>query len=153
MSQLARQQHQQQPANASSLLIPAADASIADSSAVTADVLGALKHCPTRNYVIVEQPGVSSTDYADARLAPRLAHYMTAQDGVRSTFAVPEVVGQIDTDALRVHLTSNCAPSNPDQAWYALLKAPAPATSKAQREADLKTQGTMAFRAQRHGCS
>jgi hypothetical protein len=141
VSQLAS--HRQ--ANASSLLIPSADASIAESSAITADVLGALKHCPTRNYVIVEQKGVSSTDYADARLAPRLAHYMTAQDGVRSTFAVPEVIGQIDTDALRTYLKDNCAPTNPDQAWYALLQAPAPGTSKAQREVDLKSQGTATF--------
>jgi hypothetical protein len=144
VSQLARRRQ----ANASSLLIPSADASIADSSAITADVLGALKHCPTRNYVIVEQKGVSSTDYADARLAPRLAHYMTAQDGVRSTFAVPEVIGQIDTDALRTYLKDNCAPTNPDQAWYALLEAPAPGTSKAQREIDLKSQGTLAFQSE-----
>jgi hypothetical protein len=78
------------------LLLPNADASIAASSQTTAHVLDALKDCPTASYVVVEQRGVSSADYADGRAAPVLTQYMAGKHKqVRSAFALPDVLGQV----------------------------------------------------------
>jgi hypothetical protein len=69
------------------------DAAFAQSSEVTSQVLGALKDCSSDTYIIVHQPGVSSSDYADRLSAPRLASYMSsfADKHIQTLMAVSEV--------------------------------------------------------------
>ncbi|KAJ4316031.1 hypothetical protein N0V94_005658 [Neodidymelliopsis sp. IMI 364377] len=94
------------------VLLESSGASIAQSASITADVLEALKDCPTRNYVVVEQEGVSAADYAHGRSTPRLTQYMAGNDDhVRSTISVPEVVGKVDAAEITKYLETKCGPS------------------------------------------
>jgi hypothetical protein len=121
------------------LLVPNSDASIAESSAVTGDVLKALEHCPTHRYILVEQAGASSSDYADGRAAPLLSRYMAGkQEEVKTAIAIPEIVGQVDSAAIAKQLQSSCGEN-----W--LLKkivAKAPSTDKSTRVQQLQSDGT-----------
>jgi hypothetical protein len=130
-------------ANSCSLLIPNNDAAIAESSEITADVLKALEHCPTRSYVVVEQRGVSAADYADGRAAPQLSRYMAGHhDQVKSTVAIPDVVGNVDAAAITQHLVSKCGQGfNDDDTWFARQTLKAPSTSHALRIEQLQSDG------------
>jgi hypothetical protein len=91
------------------LSLPNTDATVAKSSQTTADVLKALEDCPTQSYVVIKQLGVSSADYADGRSAPSLSQYMGGmRPAVTTTYAMPEVVGEVDADAIVSHLKSKC---------------------------------------------
>ncbi|OAL06796.1 BIG1-domain-containing protein [Phaeosphaeriaceae sp. SRC1lsM3a] len=91
------------------LNLPNTDATVAKSSQTTADVLEALKDCPTKSYVVIEQRGVSAADYVDGRNTPVLGGYMGGkQIAVTTTFAVPDVVGEVDSKAIMSHLRSKC---------------------------------------------
>lgn len=101
------------------LHMPAADGAIADSSSITAHVLAALKDCPTSSYMILEQQGVSSDDFADSHSAPHLSKVASgAHRGTKTAFAIQEVVGHVDVAAIKKHLQSHCAPKDADtDAW------------------------------------
>ncbi|KAF2034668.1 BIG1-domain-containing protein [Setomelanomma holmii] len=116
------------------LNIPNPDQSIAQASHITTDVLNVLKGCPTRSYVLIEQLGVSSADYVDDRLAPRLSQYMSGKDNaVKTTFAVPEVVGEIDQKAIKKYLEAECG----HKGGYNVFEA-ASSESKMDRRNDLQ---------------
>ncbi|KAF1836606.1 BIG1-domain-containing protein [Decorospora gaudefroyi] len=124
------------------LLMPNNDASIAESSQVTARVLNALEHCPTHSYLVVEQPGVSSNDYADGHAAPQLSRYMAGNhDQVRTTLAIPEIVGHVDAAAITDFLRDNCAKdgNKADESWLRKLVAQPPAPSQARRVQQLQS--------------
>jgi hypothetical protein len=123
------------------LLIPSNDAAIAESSEVTAHVLKALEHCPTKSYVVVEQRGVSAADYVDGRAAPQLSRYMAGQHAeVKSTVAIPDIVGHVDAAAITEHLVSKCGKGfNDDDTWFARQTLEAPPTSKALRVEQLQS--------------
>ena len=90
------------------MLLESSGASIAPAASVAADVLQALKECPTKNYVVVEQDWVSAADYADGRSTPRLAHYMSGQQPeVKSIVSVPDVVGSMDSKIIQ-YLEDHC---------------------------------------------
>ncbi|CBX90242.1 hypothetical protein LEMA_P063680.1 [Plenodomus lingam JN3] len=101
------------------LHMPSTHGAIADSSSITAQILEALKECPTRSYMILEQHAVSSDDFADSRNAPQLSRLTSgAHPDVKTTFVTPEVIGQIDVAAIRRHLQSHCAPKDAStDAW------------------------------------
>jgi hypothetical protein len=123
-------------ANHHSLTLPNTDATVAKSSQTTADVLGALKDCPTQSYVVIEQQGVSSADYVDGLSAPVLSQYMAGKrEGVKTTFAVPDVIGHVDGNAIVSHLRSKCG----EQVKLKLFAAPGP--EKAERMRSLQTAG------------
>jgi hypothetical protein len=85
------------------------DAQIAQSGQVTGDVIASMKSCPSRNYLIVRQHGVSISDYMDDTTAPALASLMTeGVNAVKSRATVPEVVGSVDADRISSHLQSAC---------------------------------------------
>ncbi|PVH97171.1 BIG1-domain-containing protein [Periconia macrospinosa] len=75
------------------LLIPSSNAEIAPVVDVTDSVIEALKGCPTKSYIFVQQDGVSQADYLDKYAAPRLSHYLSGKEQkIRSTMAIPEVI-------------------------------------------------------------
>ena len=127
------------------MLLPNAASSVADSEALTSDVLEALKDCPTKSYILVEQQGVSSADYEHGRSSPHLSRYMSGKhDSVRTTAAVTEVVGQVDAAAIMAHLQTNCASREAGQhadAWLQRLVLEVPLTSKAHRIHKLQSDG------------
>jgi hypothetical protein len=121
------------------LLVPNNDASIAESSEVTTDVLKALEHCPTHSYLLVEQPGVSSNDYADGRAAPQLSRYMAGKhEEVKTAMAIPEIVGQVDSAAIAKQLQSSCG----DNWLLKKIQAKSPSTDKSSRVQQLQSDGT-----------
>ncbi|KAH8731384.1 vacuolar ATP synthase subunit S1-domain-containing protein [Phaeosphaeriaceae sp. PMI808] len=84
-------------------------ASVADALQTTTDVLKALQDCPTRDYIIIQQEGVSSADYLDDRSTPRLNQYMSGKHtGVKTTFAIPDIVGEVDVNTITSYLASKC---------------------------------------------
>jgi hypothetical protein len=110
-------------ANLRSLRMPNTDATVAKSSETTHDALEALKGCPTESYVIIKQLGVSSADYADGRSAPSLSQYMAGmRPAVTTTYAVPEVIGEIDADAIVDHLSLLCG----HKGGVTIIAAPGP---------------------------
>jgi hypothetical protein len=125
-------------ANISRLLVPNNDASIAESSEVTGDVLKALAHCPTHSYFIVEQPGVSSNDYADGRAAPQLSRYMAGKhEEVKTAMAIPEIVGHVDSAAIAKQLQSSCG----DDWLLKKIASKSPDTDNARRVQQLQSDG------------
>ncbi|KAL6708682.1 hypothetical protein ACN47E_002378 [Coniothyrium glycines] len=108
------------------ILLPSAQASMADAATLTQDLLDALKHCPTRSYVIAEQHGVSSADYLEASSAPHLSQYMRGgHDAIRSTYSTPEVLGHLDAAAIHQHIQASCASSDgKGELWIHTFKAP-----------------------------
>ncbi|KAF2133964.1 BIG1-domain-containing protein [Dothidotthia symphoricarpi CBS 119687] len=131
------------------LLLPSTDAAIALSDKVLADVLDVLKDCPTRSYIVVEQESVSSADYADGHSTPRLAQYMGGKhDEVRTTVALPEIVGELSTAEIISHLETKCGPSvgssgKVDSKWLTTMKLATPGASKASRRNRLLSNDEM----------
>lgn len=84
-------------------------------------MLAALKGCPTRSYILIEQQGVSSADFLDGRNAPQLSAYMSGKHAkVKTTYAMPEVAGQVDSAAILAQLHAECAPKDlqNNQIWF-----------------------------------
>jgi hypothetical protein len=112
------------------LNLPNTDATVAKSSQTTTDVLEALKDCPTQSYVVIKQLGVSSADYVDGRSAPSLSQYMGGmRPAVTTTFAVPDVIGEVDADSIVSHLKSKCG----HEAGMSIIDAPGPETTERMR--------------------
>ena len=117
------------------MLLESSGASIAPAASVAADVLQALKECPTKNYVVVEQDWVSAADYADGRSTPRLAHYMSGQQPeVKSIVSVPDVVGLVDSKMIK-YLEDNCG-------TVKNIKLDGPPIAPAMRSLYMGQQGT-----------
>ena len=117
--------------------LPNTDISIAQSSHLTTDILNALSGCPTRSYILVRQEGVSSADYVDGLSSPRLSHYMSGKDdAVKTTFAVPDVVGQVDQLAIRDYLKKICGDKTSANVFAAAVTS-----SKAHRRGGLQRAG------------
>jgi hypothetical protein len=75
------------------LLIQGADTEIAQAVDVTDRLTEALKDCPTKSYIVVQQHGVSPADYIDSHAAPQLSHYVGGSNQkIRSTMIIPEVI-------------------------------------------------------------
>ncbi|MCJ1414700.1 hypothetical protein MMC32_001027 [Xylographa parallela] len=68
-----------------------------------------LKKCPSDIYIIVSQPGAATADYKSQHSTPYLRRCVSGEDKhIRSSFTVPEVLGEIDTTALSNTLEQQC---------------------------------------------
>ncbi|PGH00513.1 hypothetical protein GX51_05728 [Blastomyces parvus] len=68
-----------------------------------------LKSCSAATYILVSQPGVHARDYSSGDAAPRLRRGVLQLDKeVKGSFAVSEVVGAVDVDALQGVLEEGC---------------------------------------------
>ncbi|KAJ6120375.1 hypothetical protein N7523_004655 [Penicillium sp. IBT 18751x] len=73
------------------------------------DLSSSLSTCPSDYYVIVNQPGVHSSDFATRRSAPRLGAKMLGKDkSIRSKMSVDEVTGLLDIIEIKTVLTEKC---------------------------------------------
>ncbi|MCJ1251068.1 hypothetical protein MMC30_008299 [Trapelia coarctata] len=82
---------------------------LATASSIHSKLNAELKTCPSDIYVIVSQPGVSSTDYSSKGSTPYLKKWASGEDkSIRSRFTVSEVVGEIDTGVLVEELEQTC---------------------------------------------
>ncbi|KAF7718344.1 Uncharacterized protein PECH_001061 [Penicillium ucsense] len=79
------------------------------SASLFADLTTALKSCPSEYYVIVNQPGVHSSDFATRKSAPRLGAKMLGKDkSIRSKMSVNEVSGLLEAKQIQEMLTEGC---------------------------------------------
>lgn len=91
------------------LHLPAAHDVLADAATLTAGLLTALEDCPTRSYLILEQHSISVQDFADASSAPQLSRLMSSESPHVKTASITfDVLGEIDTAAIKKHLHTHC---------------------------------------------
>ncbi|KAJ5180500.1 BIG/ATPase V1 complex subunit S1 [Penicillium capsulatum] len=73
------------------------------------DLSSALRTCPTDYYVLVNQPGVHSSDFATHKSAPRLGAKVLGKDkSIRSKMSVNEVSGLLETGSVKNILEDKC---------------------------------------------
>ncbi|KAJ5491442.1 hypothetical protein N7539_003009 [Penicillium diatomitis] len=84
-------------------------ANVKASASLFTDLTTALKSCPSEYYVIVNQPGVHSSDFATRKSVPRLGAKMLGKDkSVRSKMSVNEVSGLLEAKQIQEMLTEGC---------------------------------------------
>lgn len=66
------------------------------------------RSCPTNNYLIALQPGVSSSDFIDTKNAPLLSKLTNNNDKSHTANWVGDVLGGIDTYTLQQALSKGC---------------------------------------------
>lgn len=123
-----------------SLNVPSSQQPLALSSQVTDDVLEALHPCATRSYIIVEQDGVSASDFTSRFRAPGLTKHMSGeQPSIKTAFSVPEVAGRIKSATIADYLVKKCG-------WERQVHVlTAPRTTVADRTSDLITADDTLF--------
>ncbi|PGH35050.1 hypothetical protein GX50_02081 [[Emmonsia] crescens] len=76
---------------------------------LSASLSASLKSCPAATYILISQPGVHARDYSSDNAAPQLRRRVLKLDEeVKGSFAVSEVVGRVDVDALQGMLEEGC---------------------------------------------
>jgi hypothetical protein len=124
------------------LLLDNTNAAIADASSVQENVLAALKECPTQSYFIVKSPGVISADYADGLSTPQLSNYMNGKhDIIRTTVALPEIIGRFDTDSLESRIQDSCAGKFDGKITVKVLKDGVVSSRSDERKIELQAIG------------
>ncbi|CEO58693.1 hypothetical protein PMG11_03399 [Penicillium brasilianum] len=94
---------------ASTSEILANSAHIKTSTSLFGDLSSALGSCPSEYYVLVNQPGVHSSDFATRKSAPRLGAKMLGKDkAIRSKMSVNEVAGLLEVKQLKDLLQEKC---------------------------------------------
>ncbi|KAI2008810.1 hypothetical protein LOZ52_005397 [Ophidiomyces ophidiicola] len=82
---------------------------IESADSIRDDIFNKLSSCPSDFYILVSQPGVHVLDYTSRKSAPRLREKVLKKiDSVKSSFAVSEVVGNIDIEGLTALLEIKC---------------------------------------------
>ncbi|OJD10280.1 hypothetical protein ACJ73_09852 [Blastomyces percursus] len=91
------------------LPIPSRQFEAANTLSTILSAAPALKSCSAASYILISQPGVHARDYSSGNAAPRLRRRVLQLDGeVKGSFAVSEVVGRVDVDALQGVLEEGC---------------------------------------------
>ncbi|KAF3398147.1 hypothetical protein F1880_005720 [Penicillium rolfsii] len=94
---------------ASTSEVLAISANIKTSASLFGDLSSALGACPSEYYVVVNQPGVHSSDFATRKSAPRLGAKMLGKDkSIRSKMSVNEVAGLLDVKQIKGLLEEKC---------------------------------------------
>ncbi|OCT46529.1 hypothetical protein CLCR_02021 [Cladophialophora carrionii] len=83
---------------------------------LTSDVALSLSSCPSDYYILVSQQGVSLQDYSNSKkstplLSKALSPSQAAESGIRSSLAVTDVLGPVDSSAWVDVLRSKCGVS------------------------------------------
>ncbi|KAK5943244.1 hypothetical protein PMZ80_004251 [Knufia obscura] len=84
---------------------------VASASTIESTLLDSLKSCPTKNYLVVSQPGVSADDFSSPRNTPLLHDQLSTTDADQTSIQVRDVVDTIDTSALLGNLAKGCSRS------------------------------------------
>ncbi|OJD32368.1 big1-domain-containing protein [Diplodia corticola] len=85
-----------------------ADKNIISSAAAARSVEQLLAGCPSESYVVVNQPGVSPTDFEDKWSAPWLRSKFHNADAATTTASINEVVGGTSADHVIKYLEDQC---------------------------------------------
>ncbi|GLI78193.1 hypothetical protein PoHVEF18_006500 [Penicillium ochrochloron] len=94
---------------ASTSEVLANSANIKTSASLFGDLSSVLGACPSEYYVVVNQPGVHSSDFATRKSAPRLGAKMLGKDrSIRSKMSVNEVAGLLEVKQIKGLLEEKC---------------------------------------------
>lgn len=95
--------------NSCSSRVLTSSAYIKSGTSLLEDLSTSLNTCPSDYYVVVNQPGVHSSDFTTRKSAPRLGAKMLGKDkSIRSKMTVNEVAGLVDAKELRGLLEKKC---------------------------------------------
>lgn len=95
--------------NHTSLRVLTNSAYIKSSYSLFKDLSSSLSTCPSDYYVVVNQPGVHSSDFSTRKSAPRLGAKMLGKDkSIRSKMSVNEVGGLLETKDIKSLLEEKC---------------------------------------------
>lgn len=81
---------------------------LASASNIEPILLDSLKSCPTKNYLVVSQPGVSAEDFSTSRNTPLLRDRLSTIAAGQTSLQVRDVVDRLDTSAIGQHLAKIC---------------------------------------------
>ncbi|KAJ5683072.1 hypothetical protein N7462_006237 [Penicillium macrosclerotiorum] len=82
---------------------------IQSSASLFDQLSSSLSACPSEYYVVVNQPGVHSSDFTTRKSAPRLGAKMLGKDkSIRSRMSVNEVTGLLEAKQIMSLLETNC---------------------------------------------
>ncbi|OAX82413.1 hypothetical protein ACJ72_03241 [Emergomyces africanus] len=82
---------------------------LATAVSLSASLSTSLKNCPSATYLLISQLGVHARDYGSGNATPQLRrHVLKLDEEVKGSFAVSEVVGMMDVDALQGVLEREC---------------------------------------------
>lgn len=84
---------------------------LTSASAIEPILLDSLESCPTKNYLVVSQPGVSADDFSSPRNAPLLRDRLSAMHAGQTSVQVRDVVDRLDASAIAQHLAKTCSRS------------------------------------------
>jgi hypothetical protein len=110
-----------------------------------------LSKCPSEYYILVNQPGVSSSDYTNSKTTPNLAQKLSPSakksSSIQSQITIPELLDQPNIASWERVLSENCdinalsidasTGGIPSLKSHKLLTISLPAPSKSSRSADL----------------
>lgn len=92
-----------------SRLLTSAPHEITSARTLSDAIVPQLQTCPSDTYIIVSQPGVDASDYADKRAAPLLRKMVIGNDErIRSSLSAREVLGRVDGEDLSRILREEC---------------------------------------------
>lgn len=86
-------------------------ANVQTASSITESISRSLSQCRSDFYILVSQPGVTSSDYTSPKHTPTLARLLSSQSPqtyIRSSQAIPEVIGDIYTPQWAHLLSTTC---------------------------------------------
>ena len=84
---------------------------IASASTIEPALLASLQSCPTENYLVVSQPGVSVDDFSTSRNTPLLRDRLSTTNAGQTSIQVRDVLDRLDTSAIVQHLAKACSRS------------------------------------------
>ncbi|OJD17767.1 hypothetical protein AJ78_02176 [Emergomyces pasteurianus Ep9510] len=88
---------------------PISSRQLETADSLSSSISACLKSCPASTYILISQPGVHARDYNSGNVAPQLRRQVLKLDEkVKGSFAVTEVVGKVDVDALQGVLEREC---------------------------------------------
>lgn len=84
---------------------------LAAASTIVATLLNSLQSCPTQNYLVVSQPGVSADDFTTFRNTPLLRDRMSATGTSQTSIQVRDIIDRLDTSVITQYLAKTCSRS------------------------------------------
>jgi len=81
---------------------------LASASSISMKTLSLLDSCPSDAYIIVSQPDVAASDYTSKSTAHLRQWLNKTGNEIPSSWMVPEVIGDVDSEKLVQHLQTKC---------------------------------------------
>lgn len=81
---------------------------VASAASIQSSISKSIAQCPTKNYVLISQPGVSTDDFSDPRNTPLLRRRLSTTNAGQSSFIIRDVIDSIDTGSIVESMSNSC---------------------------------------------